>query len=112
VATSSAPTDSDVLLRAILSVTARVSIPPKKLVEIVMPRGTAERLMRAYNLCDGSNTQGDIAKKLKLDQGNFSRTVARWSEEGIVFRLGEGRGARLVHVYPLTKDVLKQVTES
>jgi len=99
--------DSDVLLRAILSVCARGSIPPNKLQQIIMPSGSKEKQRLAYNLCDGTKTQGEIAKSLKLDAGNFSRTVGRWLEEGVVFRLGEGREAKLLHVYPLTKDMAK-----
>ncbi|MBL8756903.1 MAG: MarR family transcriptional regulator [Phycisphaerae bacterium] len=90
--------NSEALLRAILSVTARQTFPPDKLAEIV---GAAKQV-QAFNLCDGSKGQADIAKTLKLDQGNFSRTVSRWVDEGIVFRLGEGREAKLLHVYPLT----------
>jgi hypothetical protein len=95
--------DSDHLLRAVLSVTARVAFPPTKLAEIVLARGASTKQREAFNLCDGSRSQATIAKKLKLDGGNFSRTVARWIEEGVMFRLGDGRDARLLHVYPLTE---------
>jgi hypothetical protein len=97
------PNDSDSLLRAVLSVTARLAFPLEKLAEIVISKGSSVKQVRAFNLCDGSRSQAAIAKTLKLDAGNFSRTVARWVEEGIVFRLGEGREARLLHVYPLTQ---------
>jgi DNA-binding MarR family transcriptional regulator len=100
--------DSEALLRAILGVTARASIPPKRLANIVMSKGTNEKQFKAYNLCDGTKTQGEIAKTLKLDAGNFSRTVGRWIEEGVVLKLGEGRESRLLHVYPLTRDAVKQ----
>jgi hypothetical protein len=98
---------SDVLLRAILSVTARGSIPPRKLREIVMPKGSAEKQLKAYNLCDGTRTRGEIAKIVKIDAGNFSRTVSRWTHEGVVFRLREGRDARLLHLYVVARDTAK-----
>jgi hypothetical protein len=105
------PDHSEVLLRAILNVTARSAFPPKKLARIVMPSGSREKQLKAYNLCDGTKRQGEIAKSLRLDSGNFSKTVGRWVDEGVMFRLGEGRDARLLHVYPLTKDAVKEAGE-
>src|SRR5688572_17504367 len=61
----------------------------------------SEKQLRAFNMCDGAKGQADIAKALKLDSGNFSRTVSRWIDEGILFRLGEGRDARLADVEQL-----------
>jgi DNA-binding MarR family transcriptional regulator len=104
--------DNEALLRAILRVTARGAIPPKTLAEIVVPSGSSEKQWKAYNLCDGSKTQGEIAKSLKLDSGNFSRTLSRWIDEGVVVRLGDGRDAKLLHVYPLTKEAVKQARQS
>lgn len=90
--------NGEALLQAILSMTARQAFPPSQLAEII---GPGAKQIDAYNLCDGTKTQGQIASELKLDAGNFSRTVARWIDEGIVFRLGEGRDSRLQHIYAL-----------
>lgn len=93
------------LLRAILSVTARQTFPPDRLAELVAPKKLkGDKQEKAFNLCDGTLTQSEIAKALKLDSGNFSRTVSRWADAGIVFRLGEGREAKLLHVYPLPEN--------
>jgi len=100
--------DNEALLRAILSVTARQAFPPERLAEIVLAKGAGVKQVEAFNLCDGSKTQGEIAKDSKLDAGNFSRTVSRWVDEGVVFRLGEGREARLLHVYSLPDAARKQ----
>jgi len=94
------------LLRAILSTTARQSFPLDRVAEIVLAKG-GDKQLSAFNLCDGSRGQSEIAKQLKLDGGNFSRTVTRWVDAGIVFRLGEGREGKLLHVYPLPPDVAK-----
>lgn len=102
------PDNSEILLRAVLSVTARQTFPPDKLAEIVLPSGSAQKQLAAFNLCDGTRSQADIAKTLKLDQGNFSRTVARWVDAGVVFRVGEGREAKLLHVYRLNGDGKKK----
>lgn len=96
--------NSEILLRAILSSIGRQTFPINVLNEIIDPKGTAKKQIQAYNLCDGVHTQGQIVKKLKLDSGNFSRTVTRWSENGIVFRLGDGRDAKLLHIYPLPEQ--------
>lgn len=98
---------SDALLRAILSVVARGAFPPAKIAEIVLSKGAGPKQVQAYNLCDGTRGQADITKALKLDPGNFSRTVSRWVDSGIVFRLGEGREAKLLHAYPLSTDAKK-----
>lgn len=88
---------TDTLLRGLLSITARQVFPPDKLAEIV----GGPKQIDAYNLCDGTRTQGEVAKSLKLDAGNFSRTVGRWIEAGILLRIGESREAKLLHLYPV-----------
>jgi DNA-binding MarR family transcriptional regulator len=87
---------------------ARQTYPMDRLVEIVLPKGSGEKQLRAYNMCDGTNAQGTIAKVLKLDPGSLSRTITRWIEAGVVLRIGEGREARLLHVYPLPTNASKQ----
>jgi hypothetical protein len=47
-------------------------------------------------------------KELGLDQGNFSKTITRWIDEGIVIRVGEKREARPLHVYPLPETLIKK----
>ena len=95
------PNTIEALMRALLSVTARQAFEMEKLREIVTGSAGAKQL-RAFNLCDGTRRQAEIAKELKIDQGNFSRTVGRWIDAGVVFRLGDGRDATLLHVYPLS----------
>ena len=63
------------LLRCAIQVVGRIAIPPDKVREIV---ATGKKSIHAYNLCDGTRSQMDIVKKLKLDQGSFSRTQKRW----------------------------------
>jgi len=91
---------TDDLLQILIHVTGRVAIPTDELRQLVAAGRDAGRQVAAYNLCDGRHTQGDITKALKLDSGNFSRTVKRWQNSGIVFRVGDEE--QLLHVYPLT----------
>jgi DNA-binding MarR family transcriptional regulator len=101
------------LLRALLTVNGRAAFPAEKLARIIQAGGASEKQLAAYNMCDGNRGQGEIAKALSLDAGNFSRTVGRWIDAGIVFRLGDGRDAKLMHVYPLPKESAKKTsTES
>ena len=93
---------TEALMRALLSVTARQAFEMEKLREIVMTGSAGAKQLRAFNLCDGTRGQAEIAKEVKIDQGNFSRTVGRWIDAGVVFRLGDGRDATLLHVYPLS----------
>jgi CRP-like cAMP-binding protein len=93
---------TETLLKAILSTVARQTFSEGRLREIIMPRGSGQAQMKAYNACDGTKTQSDIAKAEGLDRGNFSRTLARWEEAGIIFRLGPDE--KPLHVYPLRPE--------
>jgi len=86
-------------LKAILTLMGHQAFTVPQVAEIVGVGKTKQ--IEAFNACDGSRTQGEIAKSLSLDRGNFSRTVARWVEAGIMFRIAEGTDARLLHVFPI-----------
>ena len=89
------------LLACTLQVIAGVAMPPEKIREII---GDGEKQLKAYNLCDGKNTVGEIAKKAKINQGNFSRTASRWIEHGIIFSVTDGTEKHLLHLFPLPKN--------
>jgi hypothetical protein len=95
------------LLKCAVQVVGRIAMRPEQVGEIVMVNASAKQL-KAYNLCDGTKTQGDVAKAAGLDAGNFSRTASRWVESGVLFRIGSGKDARLLHLYPLVKVNIKQ----
>lgn len=84
-------------LRAILSLLARQTFPPDKLATLV----GRERQIAAYNLCDGTRTQSEIAKELSIDSANFSKTVGRWAEIGILVKIVESKTTFPLHLYPL-----------
>lgn len=100
----------DIYLRAILAILARQAIAPARLAEII---GTTagEKQHRAFNLCDGTRTQAEVARELGLDPSNFSKTLARWVNEGIVVRIGDNRDARPMHVYPLPETLMKKAAK-
>jgi len=89
------------LLRALLVTVGRSAFPLDQLYEIVDPTGKGGKQVQAFNLADGTRTQADIRAITKLDSGNLSRTVSRWLEAGIIFRVGEDRDAKLLHIYPI-----------
>jgi hypothetical protein len=93
------------LLKAILATVARGTFPPGGVYKIVAPTSGSEKQLAAYNMCDGDTPQVEIAKKLKLNKGNLSRSITRWIEAGIVVRVGTEQ--RPLHVYPLTKVILQ-----
>jgi hypothetical protein len=86
------------LLNCAIQIVGRLALPPESVREII---GTDKKYMRAYNLCDGSRTQQEIAKATGLHQSNFSRASGRWVENGVAFWLGEGKDKRLRHLYPI-----------
>jgi hypothetical protein len=94
------------LLRAILATTARGGFSHSDIYKIVATRAASSKHILAYNLCDGKTPQTDIGKKAKLDAGNFSRSIGRWIEAGVVVRVGPEQYP--LHVFPLTKDAPAQ----
>jgi DNA-binding MarR family transcriptional regulator len=92
---------NEALLRAILATVARKTFPPAELYKMVAPTAGSSKQLAAYNLCDGKTPQTEIGKRANLDQGNLSRSIARWIEAGIMVRVG--RDEHPMHVYPLTK---------
>ena len=87
------------LLRALLMTAGRAAFPVKDLYELVNPAGRAAKQVQAFNLADATRTQADLAKKTKIDRGNFSKTVSRWIGAGIMFRIGDD--GKLLHIYPV-----------
>lgn len=103
--------NTDALLRILIALTGRAVFAEELVFEIVAGAsgmGSGTKQLNAYNLCDGSHTQADVARMAKLDAGNFSRTLNRWIASGIVFRIGDGREATLLHVFPLSEHTLKR----
>jgi hypothetical protein len=89
---------TDQLLRCLMHILGRAAVPPEKVVELI---GGGKRQVTAFNLCDGTLSQSEVAKKAGIDRGNFSRTFSRWVENGIAFTVGDGNDAKLLHIYPI-----------
>ena len=89
------------LLRILVQLNARSAFPEEDLRQIVLAGRASSKHLNAYNLCDGTRALSEVARKARVDQGNFTRTVARWVSLGVMFRIGSGRDARLLHLYPL-----------
>jgi hypothetical protein len=97
------------LLRAIFATVGRNTFAQQQVYRLVTPYAASDKQLAAYNLCDGSTPQTEIAKKAKLDKGELSRALARWVESGIVVRVGPNQLP--LHVYPLSKQALKLAKE-
>lgn len=95
---------TEAILRGVLATMGRAVFSLEDIHAIVNPTGNATKQVKAYNLADGTRTQGDIANKLNIDSGNFSRTVNRWIKAGIVLRLPDNV---LLHVYPVPEKLPK-----
>lgn len=93
---------SDQMLRCLVHIIGRAAMPPEKVFELV---GRGEKLSDAFNLCDGSLNQKEICEKTGIDAGNLSRSFTKWIESGIAFSIGEGKSAKLLHIYPLPASV-------
>lgn len=97
-------------LRAILATIARQAFPQDILAGHVLKSGGPKQF-KAFNLCDGTRTQGEIAKEVGLDPANFSKTISRWIDLGIVIRTMDGQRVTPVHVYPLSESLLPKVSK-
>jgi hypothetical protein len=97
------------LLRGILMTVARGAFPPAKLHRIVAPQKNSAKNVLAYNACDGSTSQAEIATKAKLDKANLSKLLARWVGAGVMIRVG--RDQFPLHLYPLTPEALEEAKE-
>ena len=104
-------TNSDLmqLLKCLIHLIGRVAVPAEKVIEIV---GKGKRQISAFNLSDGSNIQSEIARKSGVNQGNLSRAFKKWVEAGVAFSLGEGKDARLLHIYPIPRNIAKMANRS
>jgi len=86
------------LLECLIQVVARAAIHEEQVRDIVE---TGKKQLTAFNLCDGTRTLTEVARKARLDRGNLSRAASRWVQNGVAFWVGEDKDARLLHVYPL-----------
>ncbi len=97
-------TETD-LLRCLFHTIARATLPANEVRPVVAGRG--KNRIKAYNMFDGTRTINEVAKLAKIDQGNLSRSASAWVKTGILFWVGEGDDARLLHVYPIPEKVPK-----
>ena len=99
--------DELTILKAIMHMAARSALSEEEIRSVVSPRKGQDKYLAAYNLCDGTRKQGDIAKTVGLDKGNFSKAVSRWVSHGILIKLGEGNDIKPLHAYPISKTLDK-----
>jgi hypothetical protein len=90
------------MLGCVIQVVGRLVLPPEKVLEIV---GTGKNYLKAYNLCDGRNSQMEVVDQTGIDQGSLSKVYKRWVENGVAFWIGEGKEKRLLHIYPLPERI-------
>jgi predicted transcriptional regulator len=96
--------DTDELLRILIQLNGRQAFPEDLLRGKL---GASERVLEAYNLCDGTRSQREVAKAVGLDEGQLSRSVKKWISEGILFKLGTERDTRLLHLYRVAKESMR-----
>lgn len=90
--------DTNDLLRFGLHTLGRLAISPQEVRDIV---DTGPGRVEAFNLCDGSRNQREIATAAGIDPGNLSRAITRWREHGVIFVMGSDKSATYLHIYPL-----------
>lgn len=93
------------LLQFAVRILGRSVMPPETVREII---GAGKKQIRAFNLCDGNHTLTQIAQKTRINSGNLSRTLDRWETLGVIFRIGESRSTRPLHVYPIPENDVRR----
>ncbi len=86
------------LVECLIHVIGRAAIPLDKVTQVV---GTTSKHIKAFNLCDGSKCQKEVAHAVRIDAGNLSRAFDRWVKNGVAFWIGKGNDAKLLHLYPI-----------
>ena len=95
------------IAKVVLQALGRGPLPEDHVRELVTSRTPKRKHVQAYNLCDGTRTEKQIAKEAGLPEDRFSSSVARWVNAGIVFR-GVGGPDRLLHIYPIEAAARKR----
>jgi|SRR5579872_7089651 len=93
------------LLQFAVRILGRAVMPPETVREII---GPGKKQIKAFNLCDGNHTLTQIAQKTRINSGNLSRTLDRWETLGVIFRIGESRSTRPLHVYPIPENDVRR----
>jgi hypothetical protein len=101
---------TDELLKILVAIGGRIVTPPEELREIVSPRG-AGKYVDAYNLCDGTRGIAEVARAVGIDKSNLNKSVNRWVDEGVLFKIGDARNFTLLHMYRLNTET-DQTTNS
>jgi len=94
------------LLRGILSTVARQTFSPESLLAIVVPNSAAKANAVAFNLCDGSRTQSEVAVEAGLDRANFSKRLQKWVDAGVIIRVPNGKSLVPLHIYPIPEAMV------
>lgn len=87
------------LAQCLIHIIGRAAIPEDRVREVVATRA---KQVKAFNLCDGTRSQSEVARKTGVHQANLSRAMSRWIENGVAFWLGEGSEAKLLHIFPIS----------
>ena len=98
--------NTDFYLKMIMQLIARQTFSPQAVADIVCPKKTSGKSLKAYNLCDGSLSQMEISKTCKIDKANLGKMLKRWEIEGIIIKLPHGTGYHPLHIFPISEKLL------
>jgi hypothetical protein len=95
------------LLKMLINITARSVFHEDTVKQLVAPTTASDKYFIAYNLCDGTRSQAEIARMAGLDAHNLSKAINRWIQHGIMYKVGSAESKPL-HIYPLASNVRKK----
>ncbi len=95
--------DAAEYLPVVIALLGRIAFPETSLREVIGGKGkAAPKYISAYNKCDGTRRQTEIARESNLDPADMSKALKRWEAAGALFRVGID--AKPVKLYSLQND--------
>jgi DNA-binding MarR family transcriptional regulator len=76
----------------IISLLGRIAFKNDELKNMVTKGSKKpEKMMRAYNLCDGTTSVTEIARRAGVAQPSLTIAVDKWERSGIIFKKKKGQ---------------------
>jgi len=98
--------NTDFYLKMIMQLIARQTFSAKDVADHVCPTKKSAKSIKAYNLCDGTRSQTEIAKMCGIDKANCRKMIKKWELEGLILRVPHGKELQPLHIFPISEKLL------
>lgn len=98
--------NQEIYLKAMMGLIARQTFSPDDVAKFVCPTVKSGRMLKSYNLCDGTRTQAEIVKSTGVDKSDFGKRIRKWEFDGIMLRIERGKDICPLHIFPISEKLL------